>query len=100
MSQSAVTINLRKLNTVLFLLLIVGAVTYFLTTNNLSTRGFAFKDLKESVTELEIEQQRLENQMTLLASYQSLNPRIQDLSLVASTDVHYLTWNSFLVARK
>lgn len=100
MPQSAITINLRKVNTLLFLLLIVGAVTYFLTTNNLSTRGFAFKELKEKVTELKNEQQRMENQMTLLASYQSLNPRIQELRLVASTDVHYIDWNSFLVARR
>lgn len=100
MSQAAITLNLRKINTILFLLLIVGAVSYFVTTNNLSTRGFAFKELKDQVNQSEIERQRLENQITLLASYQSLNPRIQELNLVAATDVNYIDWNSFLVARK
>lgn len=94
------TINLRRVNAVLCFLLIVGAVAYFITTNNLSTRGFAFKDLKQQVNELTLEQQRIQNQMTLLASYQSLNPRIQQLNLVAAADVSYIAWDSALVARR
>lgn len=100
MSHTAITINLRKVNTILFLLLIVGAVLYFLTVNNLSTRGFVFKDLRDKNNKLEIEKQRLESKITELASYQNLNPRIEQLQLVKATDVIYLDSNAFTVARK
>ncbi len=100
MSHTAITINLRKVNTILFLLLIVGAVLYFLTVNNLSTRGFVFKDLRDKNNKLEIEKQRLESKITEFASYQNLNPRIEQLQLVKATDVIYLDSNAFTVARK
>ncbi len=100
MSQTGLTINLRKTNTILFLLLIVGSVVYFLTINNLSTRGFVFKDLRDKTTSLEVEKQRLESQVTELASYQNLDPRIAELELVKATDVTFIDTNAFIVARK
>lgn len=100
MSHTAFTINVRKLNSLLFLLLLMGGILYFFTVNNLSTSGFAFKELKEKVGDLQSDQQRMESQITLLGSYQNLNPRIQELKLVEAKDVSYISSDSFMVARK
>jgi hypothetical protein len=100
MSHAAFSINLRKINIVLILLLVVGAVTYFFTITNLSTKGFAFKELKEQSNALVIEKQHMESEITSLASYQSLDQRIKNLALVASKDVAYISWDDLVVARK
>ncbi len=100
MSDSAFSINLRTLNTVLLFALIVGAVTYFFTTTSLSTKGFAFKELKEQSMKLADDKQQMESQITALASYQNLDARIKNLPLVASKDIAYISWGSSVVARK
>lgn len=93
-------INLRRLNAALLFIAICGAVTYFLTMNDLSTQGFVFKDLKQQSNDLAAEQQRMQAEVTALASYQSLNPRIQSLSLVPTDEVSYMSWDTHLVAKK
>lgn len=100
MHQGVVSVNLQKINTVLIAVLIVAAIGYFFTINSLSTKGFVFKELKEQVNTLSTQKQDMESQVTALASYQNLNPRIQTLQLVASQDVAYISWDSLLVARK
>ncbi len=93
-------INLRKLNVILMLACLLGAASYFLTINGLSTTGFAFKDLKQRANELAAENQQLESQVSSLSSFQNLNPRIADLHLVPVSDVAYVSWDSRMVARK
>lgn len=98
--QPAFRINLRRLNACLSLALIAGAAAYFITVNDLSTKGFLFKELKQHSNSLVAERQDLESQVTSLASYQNLNPRIAAARLVASKDVAYLSWGSQTVAQK
>ncbi len=81
-------------------LLVVAAVSYFFTITSLSTKGFAFKELKEQSTALAIDKQHMESEITSLASYQSLDQRIKNLALVASKDVAYISWDNLVVARK
>ncbi len=99
-NQSTLSINLHKINTILIGAVILAAVGYFFTINSLSTKGFVFKELKEKVTTLNIDKQNMESQVTALASYQNLNPRIQTMQMVASQDVSYISWDSHIVARK
>jgi cell division protein FtsL len=98
--QSATSIHLQKINTVLIGTLIVAAVGYFFTVNSLSTKGFVFKELKEKVSTFSSNKQDMESQITALASYQNLNPRIQSMQLVTSSDIAYISWDSLIVARK
>ncbi|QQS60736.1 hypothetical protein IPN41_02055 [Candidatus Falkowbacteria bacterium] len=98
--QSTVSINLQKINIILIGALILAAVGYFFTINSLSTKGFVFKELKEKVASLNMDKQKMESQVTALASYQNLNPRIQTMQMVVSRDVSYISWDSFIVARK
>ena len=98
--QSTISINLHRINTILIGVLILAAVGYFFTINSLSIKGFAFKELKENVATLSIEKQNMESEITAMASYQHLNPRIQNMQMVASQDVSYISWDSFIVARK
>ncbi len=98
--QNVYRINLRKLNMFLFLVLIMGAGAYFMTTNRLSTTGFVFKDLKQQVNELADENGRLEGEVSELASFRSINPKVSGLGLVASSDIAYVNWDAHIVARK
>lgn len=98
--QPVLRINLRRLNACLSLALIAGAAAYFITVNDLSTKGFLFKELKQKNNSLLAERQDLESSVSSLASYQSLNPRIAAARLVAAKDVAYLSSGSLAVAQK
>ncbi len=99
-AQPVFRLNLRRLNACLCLALIGGAAAYFITVNDLSTKGFLFKELKQKNNSLIAERQDLESRVTTLASYQNLNPRIAAARLVASKDVAYVSWGSQAVAQK
>ncbi len=92
--------TLSKLNKFLAIALIATAVGHFLVVNDLSTKGFVFKDLKVESNELVAERQTMESRVSALSSYQSLNPRIQSMHLVSADSIHYLNWNQQAVAKK
>jgi len=94
------SIFLSRLNRWLVVAIIFTAVAHFLVVNDLSTKGFLFKDFKVKNNELISERQSMESVVSSLASYQSLNPRIQALHLVAADNVRYLSWDESLVAKK
>lgn len=91
---------MSRFNFFLTVLVCVTAVAHFLVATSLSTTGFVFKDLKSRANELASERQSMESAISSLASYQSLNPRIASLNLVTADDVHYLSWNQYIVAKK
>lgn len=96
-SKSAV---LSRLNRFLVVAVIIVAAAHFLVINDLSTKGFVFKDLKSRANQLMADNQDMQNKVSLLGSYQSINPRIESLHLVAADTVHYLSWDQSMVARK
>jgi hypothetical protein len=91
---------MSRFNLFLTVLVCVTAVAHFLVATSLSTTGFVFKDLKSRLKDLSSERQTMESTISSLASYQSLNPRIASLNLVATDEVHYLSWNQYIVAKK
>lgn len=99
-TQPVLRINLRRLNACLCLALIAGATAYFITVNDLSTKGFLFKELKQKNNSLVAERQDLESSVSSLASYQNLNPRIAAARLVVAKDVAYVSAGSLAVAQK
>ncbi len=91
---------LSRLNRCLIFGVIGLAVAHFLVVNDLSTKGFVFKDLKQQTKHLNADRQSMESRVTALSSYQTLNPRIQALALVTTDNVHYLSWNQQMVAKR
>lgn len=92
--------TLSKLNKFLAIAVIATAVGHFLVVNDLSTKGFVFKDLKMETNDLVAERQTMESRVSALSSYQNLNPRIQAMRLVAADSINYLNWNQQAVAKK
>jgi hypothetical protein len=92
--------SLSRLNRCLIIAVILVAAAHFLVVNDLSTKGFVFKDLKARVNQLIADNQDRQNQVSSLGSYQSINPRIASLHLVAADTIHYLSWDQAMVARK
>lgn len=92
--------KLSRLNRYLILAVILVAAAHFLVINDLSTKGFVFKDLKSKANQLMADNQTMQNQVSLLGSYQSINPRIESMHLVAADTIHYLSWDQAMVARK
>ena len=91
---------LSRVNRLLTAAVIITAFAHFLVVNALSIKGFVFKDLKLKANDLVSEHQQMESAVSTLASYQSLNPRIQSMRLVSADSVTYLSWDQGMVARK
>lgn len=89
---------LSRVNCLLIIAVIVTAVAHFLVVNDLSTRGFVFKDLKAQATELATEQENMQSAISSLGSYQNVSQRIAGLGLVAVDTVHYVSPD--IVAKK
>lgn len=82
---------LSRINCLLLIAVIVTAVAHFLVVNDLSTRGFVFKDLKAKATELATEQENMQGSISSLGAYQNISQRISSLGLVAVDSVHYVS---------
>jgi len=91
---------LSKINRMLLIGVIAVAGAHFLVVNDLSTRGFVFKDLKSKANQLMADKQTMENSISSLSSYQAINPRIQSMRLVAADTIHYISWDKYMVAIK
>ncbi len=103
MTQNAVitkSVFLSRVNKFLCLGVILALLGHFLIANDLSIKGFAFKDLKVKADQLEIDRQVMESKISSLASYQAINPRIEALQFVAADTIHYISWDQYMVAIK
>jgi cell division protein FtsL len=94
------SVLLSKINKILLFSVIVTAAAHFLIVNDLSTQGFVFTDLKSKAKQLVADRQNMESSISALGSYQSINPRIEALHLVAADTIHYISWDKYMVARK
>ena len=91
---------LSMINKYLLISAIAVAGAHFFVVNDLSTKGFVFKDLKSKASQLVADRQVMENSISALGSYQAINPRIEAMKLVATDDIHYISWNKYMVALK
>jgi len=94
------SVFLSRLNTFLVVAIVASAITHFLVINDLSTKGFVFKDLKSKVGDLSNDKQSMESAISSLGSYQNLNPRIQEMKMVNADGANYINWDQNLVAKK
>lgn len=100
MPQAQKSVFLSKLNRILLVSVILVAAAHFLVVNDLSTKGFVFKDLKSKANDLVADRQTMENSISALSSYQAINPRIQSMHLVSADTIHYINWDNNTVAIK
>ncbi len=92
--------KLSSFNRFLVFAIVITAVAHFLIVNDLSTKGFVFKDLKVKSNDLMAQRQTMESDVSALASYQNLNPRIEALHLVTADSIHNLNWDQHKEAKQ
>ncbi|OGE83637.1 MAG: hypothetical protein A3B10_00535 [Candidatus Doudnabacteria bacterium RIFCSPLOWO2_01_FULL_44_21] len=78
------------INLTLIFSIIVLTFIYLFMVNNLSTKGYAIKELEKSLHQLESEQKRLQVQTSDLQSIDRLQLEAQKLNFVPATNVTYL----------
>ncbi len=93
-------INLKVVNRILVVSLVVSFVWYLASVNSLAVKSFVIKDLKASVSEVVSANKNLEAQVTALSSYQYLNEKVSALEFVPAGEIKYLTASNQLLAKK
>jgi len=95
----AMRANLKIINTILAVLVVVVAVSYFVQINSLATKGYQITELEDKVEQLEQEKKDLELISLNLQSMGTVKEKVDGLGLVAINDVQYLTPTPVAVAR-
>lgn len=93
-------LNLKNLNRLLLLIIIVGGIYYLIGINDLTVKGFKLYELKSRVNKLALENKDMELKITSLKSYNNLSERAKNISMVAVGDIDYITVIDEIVAKK
>jgi hypothetical protein len=91
--------NLKNLNKILCVLLVVLGVVYIIGVNDLAIKGFALSDLKGQQSKIADENKRLELKAMTLSSYNVIGEKIDNLKMVAVGEVEYVAGGSGMVAK-
>ena len=83
--------NLKNVNKVLLLAIIVIGVYYIAGTNDLTIKGFALSDLKSQKNKLVEANNKLELNALTLSAYSNIKEKVSSLNMVAAGEVSYLT---------
>jgi len=92
--------NLKNLNKVLSLAIIILGVYYVVGTNDLAIKGFALSDLKAKKNKLIEANNKLELNALTSSSYTNIKEKVSSLKMVAVGEVSYLTAGAEAVAKK
>lgn len=87
-------------NRIMLTFIIVLGVSYMLSVNDLSIKGFVLNDLKAQINDLEKEGGAIEAQVAQLESNSAINTRAQQLAMVRVDKIEYITLTDGKVAKK
>lgn len=93
-------LNLRFVNLVLGVALLILGGYYLVSINDLSVKGFAIRELKSESTRLVSENVDREAEVMQLQAYGKLSSQVSKLNMVAVGEVEYLVVNDNALARK
>ena len=92
--------SIKMANKILFCLIATIGVGYVVSINDLAIKGFVLQELKTESQELRVENNEIELAIMVLESYDSIEKRAQDLSMVKVGKIDYITVTGGSVARK
>lgn len=92
--------NLKNLNKIIILVIIVLSVYYVAGVNDLAIKGFALSDLKQQKNKLAEANNKLELDAMTMGSYSKISQRVADLKMVAVGQISYLNAGTESVARR
>jgi len=84
----------------IFCLIIICGISYVISVNNLSIKGFVLADLKLKVSELQKENENIELKVMNLESYENINKRANELKMVKVDKIDYITKINDFVAKR
>lgn len=84
----------------LFTLIIICSVYYITGVNDLTTKGFRLKELKQKTKDLAGANKEFELEIMSLKSYNNLSERVGRLSMVSAADAKYISDKVEAVAKK
>jgi cell division protein FtsL len=96
----AVVLFSKNTAIVLMLLCLFFAVGYVIKINTVSGRGYEMRHLEKEIKVLEHEMQRLEFNITTLASSKKLEERATQLGFVQPKDVRYVSVGATVVVKR
>ncbi|PLX28088.1 hypothetical protein C0583_02550 [Candidatus Parcubacteria bacterium] len=88
------------LNKSIALLIVVFMVGYVVSINDLSIKGFILQDLKVTINELQIENERYELEAMALESYENINEKAKKIGMVKVDNIDYFTVVDGVVAKR
>lgn len=92
--------NLKALNKILFVSIIVLGIFYVAGINDLSIQGFALSDLREQRNKLADENKKLELRAMTLSSYNVISGKVANLKMVAVGEIDYINDGKEAVAKR
>ena len=87
-----------KLNALLLLGVVFMGVMYLVEVNGLSTKGYQIRELENSVTRLETDNEKLSVRVTEARSMASLQEKIKGFSMVPVDHMDFLPSNDVAMA--
>ena len=84
----------------IFCLIIICGISYVVSVNNLSIKGFVLADLKSKVSELQKENENIELKVMNLESYENITKRVNELKMVKVDKIDYITKANDFVAKR
>ncbi len=91
--------GLKCLNIFLFSFILIGLGFYLFNIGQLATQGFVLRELKFESNLLAAEKSELEEELSFVQSYYSLNSRVAKLNMVEVSDFEYLKINTALAKK-
>jgi len=92
--------NFGLANKFLFCLIAIVGVYYVVSINDLAIKGFVLQELKTETKSLQGKNNQMELAIMELESYEAIEKRAQDLSMVKVGKIDYITITGGSVARK
>ena len=92
--------NFELANKFIFCLIAVVGVYYVVSINDLAIKGFVLQELKTDAKVLQIENNQMELAVMELESYDSIEKRAKELSMVKVGKIDYITITGGSVAKK
>ena len=84
----------------IFCLIIICGISYVVSVNNLSIKGFVLADLKSKVSELQKENENIELKVMNLESYENITKRANELKMVKVDKINYIIKTNDFVAKR
>ena len=84
----------------IFCLIMICGISYVVSVNSISIKGFVLADLKLKFLELQKENDNIELKVMNLESYDNIIKRVDELKMVKVNKINYITKANDFVAKR